>query len=320
VGYLTKFGTQWGDVPQTFGNVYWVAPGAGTYTVEGRSYSASDNNDGLSPERALATIPQAISNATASAGDVIMLLPGTYTNAATVTISKAGLTFVGIYPSNRISPNQRPYGPTSKVNWTSTFAGNGITLTAADTTFCGINFIPLTARAVLAGTTCPRTTFIDCSVTMSAAASTSTKGFVFSGGSSSFCSFQNCYFLDSVATSAQGPCMDLTALDGFVVENCTIVCTGTSSAWAVGVQLGAGSSGIFRNNHIAAQGAGTITIGVDGTGVAVANAIMFSNNFYGVSPGAGAVKNLTNADAGIVQNFYATIGGGAGFVIQTVTT
>lgn len=323
MGWITKYGTQWGDVPQTSGAVYWVAPTTSTnatYVVEGRSYSASDNNDGLSPERALATIGQAISNATASAGDVIMLLPGSHSNAAVVNINKAGLTFVGCHPSARLGPAVRPYGPISKVNWTSTLAGAAVALTVADTTFVGINMIPVTAQTFMTAATCPRTSFIDCSVTMSAAASTSTKGVVFSGGSSQFVSFQNCYFLDSVATSAQGPCLDLTGVASFVVENCTIVCTGTSSAWAVAVQLGAGSAGIFRNNHIAAQGAGTITIGVDGTGVAVANAVMFSNNFYGVSPGAGAVKNLTNADAGIVQNFYATIGGGAGFVIQTVTT
>ena len=39
MGWLTKYGTQWGDVPQTFGNVYWVAPTtstSATYTVEGR--------------------------------------------------------------------------------------------------------------------------------------------------------------------------------------------------------------------------------------------------------------------------------------------
>lgn len=321
MGWITKYGTQWGDLPQTAGRIFWVAP-ASPYTVEGRSYSSSDNNDGLSPERALATIQQAITNATSDVGDVIMLLPSNtaHTSAATLTINKSGLTFVGVHPRARFGPDFRSYPVDSKVNLTSTFAGAGITLTVADTTFVGINFIPVTAQSMLTGTTCPRTAFIDCSLTMSAAASTSTKGFVFSGGSSAFCSFTNCVFLDSVATSAQGPCLDLTGIANFVVESCSILCTGTSSAWAVGVQLGAGSSGIFRNNHISAMGAGTITIGVDGTGVAVANAVLFSNNFYGVSPGAGAVKNLTNADAGVVQNFYATIGGGAGFVISTITT
>lgn len=318
MGYLTKFGTAWGAVPETTGNMFFVAPSTSA-TISGNTVSASDNNDGLSPERPLATIAQAISNATASSGDVIMLLPGTHTSASNVAISKAGLTFVAAHPLTRIAPDIRNYGLASKVNWTSTFAGNAVTLTAADTAFVGINMIPLTARTFLGGTTCPRTAFLDCAVTLSAAASTSTKGLVFSGGSSTGCSFQNCVVLDSIATSAQGPGFDLTALDSFVVENCTILCTGTSSAWAVAVQLGAGSSGIFRNNHIAAQGAGTITIGVDGTGVAVANAILFSNNFYGVSPGAGAVKNLTNADAGIVNNYYATIGAGLGTVIQTIT-
>jgi hypothetical protein len=274
----------------------------------------------LSPERALATIQQAITNATADAGDVIMLLNGSHSSAAQVTITKSGLTFKASQPVTNITPDLRVFAPATKVNWTSTLAGTGIALTVADTTFIGINFIPVTAQTMMTATTCPRTAFIDCTVTLSAAASTSTKGIVFSGGSSSLCSFTNCFFIDSVATSAQGPCLDLTGVANFVVESSTIICTGTSSAWAVAVQLGAGSSGIFRNSHIAAMGAGTITIGVDGTGVAVANAVMFSNNFYGVSPGAGAVKNLTNADAGLVQNFYATIGGGAGFVIQTVST
>jgi hypothetical protein len=139
---------------------------------------------------------------------------------------------------------------------------------------------------------------------------------VASGGSSAYCSFANCVFINTVATSAQGPVLDLTGLANFTVDSCSILQTGTSSAWAVAVQLGAGSSGLFRNNWITTQGAGTMTIGVDGTGVAVANAVFFDNNKYGVSPGAGAVKNLTNADGNIVQNFYATIGGGAGFVIQ----
>lgn len=319
MGWLTKYGTQWGDVPQTTGSVFWVAP-ASPYTVEGRSYSSSDNNDGLSPERALATIGQAISNATANNGDIIMLLPGSHTNAAVVSINKAGLTFIGAHPRARFSPDFRPYPLDSKVNWTSTLAGAAVALTVADTTFAGINMIPVTAQSFMTAVTCPRTAFIDCAVTLSAAASTSTKGIVFSGGSSAFCSFTNCIGINTIATSAQGPWLDLTGAANFAMESCQTLLTGTSSAWAVAIQLGAGSSGVVKNSHIAAQGAGTITIGVDGTGVAVANSVMFSNNFYGVSPGAGAVKNLTNADAGIVQNFYATIGGGAGFVIQTVTT
>jgi hypothetical protein len=97
MGYLTKYGAQYGDLPMSMGKtIFFVAPAA-SYTVGGNAYSASDNNDGLSPERALLTIGQAITNATANAGDVIALLPGTHTSAAAAR-SKAGLTFVGLLP------------------------------------------------------------------------------------------------------------------------------------------------------------------------------------------------------------------------------
>lgn len=317
MGWLTKYGTTWGDVPSTTGNVYWVSPAA-SYTIEGRSYPASDDADGLSPERALRTIGRAITLATADVGDVIMLLNGSHTSAATVTLSKAGLTFVAAHPLTRISPSKRTYALNTKVDWTSTFAGVGITNTAADTTFVGINFIPVTAQSMMTCIATPRNAWIDCALTMSAAVSTSTKGFVFSGAAGANCSWTNCTILNSVASSAQGPCFDLTAAVNFSVEECTILQSGTSSAWAVAVQLGAASSGIFRKNFIGTTGVGTMTIGVDGTGVAVVNSVQFIDNTYGVSPGAGAVKNFSNNEVSMVNNWYGTIGAGAGFVISTV--
>ena len=168
--------------------------------------------------------------------------------------------------------------------------------------------------------TCPRTSFVDCAVTLSAAASTSTKGIVFSGGSSAYCSFTNCVFLNTIATSAQGPCVDLTGAANFVMEACTIILTGTSSAWAVAVQFGAGSSGIVRNSYIGSQDLGTITVGFDGTGVAVAGAVQFADNRAGVLPGAAFAKNWTATDATLVNNYLATVGGGTGSTLVTTTT
>ena len=317
MGYLTKYGTLWGAIPETVGNIFWVAASTSAL-IEDRTVVASDGNDGLSPERPLATIGQAITNATADASDIIALLPGSHTSAATVTLSKAGLTFIGVQPVSRIAPQVRQYALNTKVNWTSTFAGVGITNTAADTTFAGINFIPVTAQSMMTCIATPRNAWIGCSLTMSAAVSTSTKGFVFSGAAGANCSFVDCVFLNNVASSAQGPCLDLTAADNFLVQGCDVLLKGTSSAWAVAIQLGAASAGIFRENFIGAVNAGTITIGVDGTGVAVANAVNFINNRYGVSPGAGATKNFDNTDVSLVENYYGTIGAGAGFVIHTI--
>lgn len=317
MGVLTKYGTMWGTVPETSGDIFWVSP-SDSYTIGGTTQDASDNNDGLSPDRALRTPAQAISNARASNGDIIAMLPGTHTSASQVVLNKAGLSFIGVQPVSRIAPQSKLYALNTKVNWTSTLAGTAVANTAADTTFAGINFIPLTARTFMSMIATPRNAFIGCAVTQSAAASTSTKGIVFSGAAGANCSFVDCVFLNNVATSAQGPCLDLTAADNFLVQGCDVLLKGTSSAWAVAVQLGAASAGIFQNNFIGAVNAGTITIGVDGTGVAVANAVQAINNTYGVSPGAGAFKNFSNNFVSLVNNFYGTVGAGAGFVIQTI--
>ena len=320
MGWITKFGTQWGNVPQTAGNVYWVSP-TSTYTVEGRSYSASDNNDGLSPERALASIAQAISNATANAGDVIMLLPGAaFTSAATVAINKAGLTFVGCHASGRTSPAMRnlpiALQSANKVQWTSTFAGAGITMTVPDTTFDNIAFIPLTAQTII---TCSalvkNTVWSDCAFLLSAAASASTKGVVFTGAGDSI-GFVNTHFYNTIG--AQGPAFDLTAVTNFHVEKC--IFTNTTGTWAIAGQLGAGSNGVFYDCDFVNRGT-AITTGIDGTGVAVAAAVYARNCYSTVSPAAtNMFKNFTSTDLSNVNCYIATISLGTGGTLITTTT
>ena len=99
--FLTKFGSHYGITPYRTGNLFFVAPAA-SYTLTGpqgqRSYSASDDHDGLSPERALRTIAQAITLSVASSGDVILLLRGTHTVTATIT-PRAGTALVGEQPA-----------------------------------------------------------------------------------------------------------------------------------------------------------------------------------------------------------------------------
>jgi hypothetical protein len=101
--WLTKVGMQYGQIPISTGRIFWVAPAA-QYSVQGQTFAASNDNDGLSPERALRTINQAVTNATANVGDVIYLLRGTHTVTATQTINKAGLTIIGESGSTYGSP------------------------------------------------------------------------------------------------------------------------------------------------------------------------------------------------------------------------
>lgn len=104
---ITKYGSLYGQIPQHTGRVFYVSPGA-TYTLDGRTFSASDNNDGQSPERALRTVNQAVTNAAANSGDVILLLEGTHTVTATQRLNKAGLTLWGVASGhkqiNRLQP------------------------------------------------------------------------------------------------------------------------------------------------------------------------------------------------------------------------
>src|SRR3990167_11547235 len=108
MAYITKFGGFWGMLPQTSGRIFWVAPSA-TYTVEGRTYAASDGNDGLSPERAFRTVDYAVGQTTANVGDVIVLMVGAHSVSATVAVDVAGITITGIPGSaplrgSRMSP------------------------------------------------------------------------------------------------------------------------------------------------------------------------------------------------------------------------
>ena len=94
--YLTKYGSLFGVPVVQTGRVYYIAPAA-AYTVDGRSYLASNDNDGLSPEKAIRDINRFVALATASVGDTAVLLEGTHTVTEVQRIDKAGLTIVGVH-------------------------------------------------------------------------------------------------------------------------------------------------------------------------------------------------------------------------------
>ena len=142
--FLTKYGTYFGSVPAQLGRVHFVAPAA-SYTVDGRSFAASDDNDGLSPERALRTIAQAYTNITASSGEVIVLLEGTHSPSATIRLQKAGITIAGVrsaFGTDVVSSSA--YGGTgmkSKVSF-GTAAAPGFSIEADNIEFCFFELQP----------------------------------------------------------------------------------------------------------------------------------------------------------------------------------
>ena len=142
--FVTKYGTYFGLPPAALGRIHFVSPGD-SYTVDGRSYSASDDNDGLSPERAVRTIAQAYTNITASAGEVIFLLPGTHSPAATVRLQKAGITIAGARsPFSSDAGVSRALGAAglpSKVSF-ATAAAPGFSIEADNVEICFVELQP----------------------------------------------------------------------------------------------------------------------------------------------------------------------------------
>mgnify|MGYP001583782422 CR=1 FL=1 len=248
MGYITKYGAFWGMLPQTMGKYIFVAPAA-SYTVDGNTYTASDDNDGLSPERAMLTIDAGHNKLTASVGDVLVLLPGSHTVAATVTLDTAGVTITGV-PGNHPHFSDRAAGGSTRCRTqitTSEATGNIFTFTAAgdDVEIAWIHFNLITGgegiRIVLGA---DRPFIHDCTFANVGTASTSSECIHFSSsttGSVSDAIIRNCYFL---ATGNQGPAIRaLGTVLGLKIENSTFELRGTA-AWDDAIEIiDAGSLG-----------------------------------------------------------------------------
>src|SRR3990167_8720227 len=148
MGYLTKYGSLWGAVPQTCGRVFWVSP-TDTFTIEGTAWPASDENDGLSPERPLRRVNRAWALVTANAGDIIMLLPGTHVaqnmagTATSIAANVAGVTMMGLPSMGGNMLRQR-----ASLNIAA--ADETVNVTAADIEIANISFVGVAAQTAIA--------------------------------------------------------------------------------------------------------------------------------------------------------------------------
>ena len=311
MGYLTKFGTLWGMIPYTTGRVFFVAPSA-SYVVEGRTYSASDNNDGLSPERAVLTLDYAIGLCTASVGDVVFLLPGTHTMSAVATADVAGITICGIPgPTPTAKVRGANGGARSRTIVTAAASTHAINVTATDVEIAYLHFTLVSAtRSITTSNAADRLYVHDCTFDSSGVTETTTTiavGLNFSGtGTTTTLDnviVRNCYFLNQGAQGgaieAANTCMDLS------IESCTFRHSG-ATAWANAILFGTGISEgtVVRDCDFLVRATGTtITDAID----AVANTVDGSNTVYRcyVPVGGGAFNCAATADGIVVDSYTA---------------
>lgn len=272
----------------TSGNVWYVS-----------SVTGNASNRGTDPAFPLATISQAQSAATASNGDVVVIMPGhteTVVAAAGIALSKAGISYIGI--------------GTGALRPTITFT----TSTAATMTITGANITIQNVKFVCG---------IDAQVSMIPV-------------SSSDVSFLGCEFVTNTATvGAVLGILTAATADRLVIDSCRFLGTATNSGTTTTAQVKheVGVDYAFTNNYHCGKMTQAIlnattnlrgvihnNVFVIGTGtvaitMAAASTPMISNNFINVASGtapivaaAGFVAgNRYSAAAGVTAGTALTI-------------
>ena len=313
MGFLTKFGTAWGAIPQTAGRVFWVAPAA-SYTVEGRAYRASDDNDGLSPERALLHANRAANLVTADVGDIVVLLPGSHTLADTsstaesLALDVAGVHWMGL-------PGGRGNFKRQKTVIAAVTGDQSFNVTAADIEISYMHFVPITAdSAIDASAAADRLHVHNCSFDMETpAAVTGTSGIDFIGAASDVL-IEDCFF---VSDGDQGPAIVVGATVGCEVRNCVFHCSG--GTWVSAMTQAAAGRELLVRDCDWTIGNGVITNGCLGTTSGEVSMAIFYRCFAADS----ITKLVDGYDAGhaeIAECYEAGLGASDGGVLIVITT
>jgi hypothetical protein len=333
MSYITKYGSFWGMLPQTSGRIFWVASAA-SYTVEGATYTASDGNDGLSPERAFRTIDYAVGQCTANVSDVIVLLPGAHSSAATVTLDVAGVHITGIPADVPHAKSRRNSGGRrNKATIVNTAtAGIIFTVTALDVEISHLTFLPVAAggRGISITptlSTSNRCYVHDCTFQLAATASVTTYGITVPAGVTTDVLedvlVSSCYFSSGsdTTTGANGGGVNIIGTaHGFTIENSTFELKGTQ-AWAAAIDMAPISVGallgiVIRDNEFLNPTATTtvITTAVRSVTATTISSVSMLRNYVGAgTDGATAVANnvicfAENYLLGVASPFGALFG------------
>ena len=304
--FLTRQGSIWGSLPLMTGRVFYVAPSS--YTLEGRTYSSSDDNDGLSPEKALRTVNQFVTNATADVGDTCIII-GANTFTATQTISKAGLRIFGI-PGGPVDPHEHGTRTTRFGSTVTTSASATVfTVTAARTEIAYLHVVPVAGQAGI-DLAAADANIHDLTWLITTAANTATFGISVTGASvRPRISNQYVYVADN-----QGPflrCASATgAMDGGVFQRSVVVLAG-DTAWddAIEITTGVDNFTIRDNDFIGSSGA-VYTDVIDVTGNTNDNGVTIIRNIFPVS--SDATQETATSDIALANNVIAQIQGVSG--------
>lgn len=309
MAYLTRYGTLWGAIPQTAGRVFWVAPAA-SYTVDGRSYDSSNDNDGLSPERALRRVDRGVDLAT-SDGDVVALLPGAHTVTASIAADSANVTIMGL-------PGGRGNYLQPRTTLACSAVDQTMNVTAAGVEIAYINFVSTTsqASALVDFSAAADNLYIhDCAFDQqTATAATSILGIDATGGAN-FVLIERCYWQ---CDGAFGANIDMTGCLDSVVSYC--VFQQSAGTLAASITTGAATDRLLID-HCTWQitNAAAVTACIDGTGATIASGIAVQYCSFG-DRNTVAIDNYDAGECELAENYEAGLGSTDGGVLITAIT
>lgn len=241
-------------------------------------------------------------------GDAIILGPGSHTMTATIAASKDQVSIMGFETWFGV----RPYKPQAIL--TPAAASDGFTITGQNMVFAGISCVPITAKNFATFNGANGLIVQDCFVDqVTPAVNIATVGFKQAGATS------NMRFLRNVSKSggAQGEFLNLVGCTDVVMEDSHFFVT--AGTWAAAVKTGAGTLAVraIRNWF---GGAGTALTGFVGTAAEATNAIELLDNRVGVGHTLASGYGMANGKCVLCENRIATVSGGTGSTLITVST
>jgi hypothetical protein len=278
-------GTQ---IPSTTGQYIFVS-----------SVVGSNGNMGLDPASPKATITGAISQANASKGDVIVLMPGhaeDITGAAAITISKAGLYIIGLGVGRA-----RPV-----LTWKTSTAAQ-IVVSSAQTTFDNIVFDFSGVSAVVAAfsITAADVSFVNCEGVLSTGTNAPVLGFL-SAATAARLRFENCrFFGPATSTDTVTAVIKHEVGIDYIIRGCEFKGKMTQAILNATTILG---GLIDSNRFVIGTGTVAITMAAASTPFIVNNRINVPSGTAPIVAAAGFVAgNIYSAAAGVTAGTASTI-------------
>jgi len=337
--FLTRYGTQFGNRTIRHGRIIYVAPSAQYSGIASNisggggttgTFGASDNNDGLSPERAVRTVTYAV-NTLAVAGDTVILLPGTHTTTS-ILAPRAG---VSIFGSSGLEGRASMY--VTECILVTTGSNHLWNLATSDVEIGYLRMRPITGFSVCSFQTAVPVTGLyihDCTIDLSTAAASgvltagidlrkrsATAGETYTGLATAtvFGLIENCFF---PSLGAQGPGI-ATATCSLHIKGCRFHNQGEGTTWASPFLVATATQSTILENCIwTTKGTGLMGANIEGgsagaTPVYALSVINCRLTATGQVTAPGLV--VDNFGTALTASLTETYQGGTGTVVTAIT-